>query len=90
MFVKQGELIQLATNAIESTEASVPLLDANILENFRKTAAGLKKIAPKADDFLYFSAIMMHAAEASLVNDDGSTSNKMRTIIHGNRSKKVS
>lgn len=46
--------------------------DPEILAMFHKTAADLKAIAPKAKDFLYFTCIMMHAAEAALINDDGS------------------
>lgn len=68
-FVKQGEAIEI--NAIENTASCVPMVAPEVLEAFRKFAANLKKIAPKAEDFLYFSAIMMHAAEAAALNDDG-------------------
>src|SRR5271166_2367155 len=68
-FVKLGELIEI--NGIEKVESCVPMVDPEILENFRKFAANLKKIAPKAEDFLYFSAVMMHAAEAAALHDDG-------------------
>lgn len=46
----------------------VALGDKKIQQRFIKMAKKLKKIAPKANDFLYFSAIMMHSAEASLVD----------------------
>lgn len=36
-----------------------------------KFAQELKVIAPKAKDFLYFTCVMMHAAEAACINDDG-------------------
>jgi hypothetical protein len=49
----------------------IVLADEAIHENFVKTARELKKVAPKADDFLYFSCVMMHAAEASAINPDG-------------------
>lgn len=68
-FIKQGELIDILK--VESTEACVPAVSEEILDNFRKFAANLKKVAPKAEDFLYFSAVMMHAAEAAALNDDG-------------------
>lgn len=68
-FVKLGELIEIS--GVESTESCLPSVSPEILENFRKFATNLKKIAPKAEDFLYFSAVMMHAAEASSLNDDG-------------------
>jgi hypothetical protein len=68
MFVKLGEASEIK---LESVESCIPQVHPEILENFRKFAANLKKIAPKAEDFLYFSAVMMHAAEASGLNDDG-------------------
>jgi hypothetical protein len=68
-FVKQGEATEILK--IESTESCVPSVSPEILENFQKFAANLKKIAPKAEDFLYFTAVMMHAAEAAALNDDG-------------------
>jgi len=68
-FIKLGELIEISR--VENTESCLPAVSPEILENFRKFAANLKKIAPKAEDFLYFSAVMMHAAEAAGLNDDG-------------------
>src|SRR5574338_2457 len=68
-FIKLGELIEISI--VENTESCLPSVSAEILENFRKFATNLKKIAPKAEDFLYFSAVMMHAAEASALNEDG-------------------
>lgn len=70
-FIKLGELIEISR--IENTESCIPQVSPEILENFRKIAYNLKKIAPKAEDFLYFSAIMMHAAEAAALHDDGTT-----------------
>ena len=68
MLLKFGENIQISK--IENSN-SVDL-SPEIIENFRTTASNLKKIAPKADDFLYFSAVMLHSAEASSINSDGS------------------
>lgn len=68
-FIKQGELTEI--NQIENADSCIPAVNPEILENFRKTALQLKQIAPKADDFLYFSAVMLHAAEASAFHDDG-------------------
>jgi hypothetical protein len=45
-------------------------LSPEINEHFKKVAAELK-VAPKANGFLYFTCIMMHAAEASLFDDKG-------------------
>jgi intein/homing endonuclease len=69
MFYKIGENSEIN---VEKTELCTPVVGEDILEQFTKFATSLKKVAPKADDFLYFSAIMMHAAEASAINDDGS------------------
>jgi hypothetical protein len=79
MFIKIGEAYQI--ERIESTETSISQVDPAILAKFAETITEFKKeskadaekrkVAPKADDFLYFSAIMMHAAEASSLNDDG-------------------
>lgn len=67
-FIKIGEASFIN---LEKTESCVPSVNSEMLEKFRKTAAELKKVAPKAEDFLYFSAVMMHAAEAAAINDDG-------------------
>lgn len=56
--------------------------DPEITKHFKKTVADLKKqasktdmhgkrIAPKANGFLYFTCIMMHAAEAACLDDEG-------------------
>jgi hypothetical protein len=47
------------------------LADPEVVARFEKVAADLKAVAPKAKDFLYFSAVMMHAAEAALLDDEG-------------------
>jgi hypothetical protein len=69
MFLKLGEAIEISR--VETMESSAALIDEAVLENFKKFAAGLKKVAPKAEDFLYFSAVIMHSAEAAALNDDG-------------------
>lgn len=74
-FNKYGEAAEIR---IENTESCIPAVSPEILENFQKFAANLKKIAPKAEDFLYFSAVMMHAAEASALNDDGTLKKNAR------------
>ena len=45
--------------------------DPELVAYFKKKASDLKAIAPKASDFLYFSCIMMHAAEASALDENG-------------------
>lgn len=46
------------------------LNDKDIATRFVKLAKKLRKVAPKAKDFLYGHAIMMHAAEASLIDQE--------------------
>lgn len=69
MFTKKGEAIEISR--IEDTASCIPAVSSDVLDKFKKIAANLKKIAPKAEDFLYFSAVMMHAAEAISLNEDG-------------------
>ena len=78
-FIKVGESLDIL--GVESTASCIPMVDPTILNNFAKFAANLKKVAPRAEDFLYFSCIMMHAAEAAALNDDGSP----RMTIKGER-----
>ena len=70
MFKKLGELIEISPYSIQAA-SSIPPIDPEVLDEMKKVAVSLKRIAPKAEDFLYFSAVMMHAAEAALINDDG-------------------
>jgi hypothetical protein len=45
-------------------------VEAEVQERFVKFAKGLKKVAPKANDFIYFTSIMIHGAERSLIDDN--------------------
>jgi hypothetical protein len=79
MSFKKFAEIQLNESDIYSQSSALtnPLImdkmadDSYYISEFKKLAEELKKVAPKANDFLYFSAIMMHAAEASLVDGEG-------------------
>lgn len=76
MIVKLGEAIQVQTNNIHTINMLPNIFakisdDSQMLLQFKKVAEELKHIAPKAKDFLYFSAIMMHAAEAALLDEIG-------------------
>ena len=42
-----------------------------VLQRFTKLAKSIKNIAPKSDDFLYFSIIFLKAAESALIDDHG-------------------
>ena len=68
MFFKLGENSKIN---LQETDVVLADLDVSILDEFKKTASELKKIAPKAKDFLYFTAIMITAAEAALYDDNG-------------------
>jgi len=69
MFKKIGENQQIT---IEKSSSVSSELNEEVLNSFRKLAGDIKRIAPKADDFLYFSTVMMSAAEHSAINEDGS------------------
>lgn len=67
--IKLGEATEIR---IEDPKSVLPVIDDSVIEeHFKRFAFEVKKLAPKADDFLYFSAVMMHAAEASAINPDG-------------------
>lgn len=71
--IKLGEASVIASDSLYSPDSvDALLMDGEINQKFAKFATELKNIAPKAKDFLYFSAIMMHSAEASLLESDGS------------------
>src|ERR1700722_6978 len=70
-FIKLGEVLEVGPNNIQAAESVFS--DPAIESRFKKFANELRRIAPKADDFLYFSAVMMHAAEAALINNDGTS-----------------
>jgi len=67
--IKIGEALTIQPSDIKTPEAV--LSDPEVLARFEKIAADIKKVAPKANDFLYFTAIMMHAAEAALLEENG-------------------
>jgi hypothetical protein len=69
MFTKIGELASIDGSSIQSEESVFS--DPSVDERFKKFAGELRRVAPKANDFLYFSAVMLHSAEAALVNPDG-------------------
>lgn len=67
---KFGEAIQI--NASNLVAAQNVWMDPAIVDQFSKVAKELKRIAPKANDFLYFTATIITAAEAAILNRDGS------------------
>lgn len=56
---------------IEGVSAESSSVSGHVLERLEKFAKNVKILAPKSDDFLYFSIIFLRAAEASLINENG-------------------
>src|SRR5690606_14388140 len=72
MLIKLGEAVALVPQDIQQLESLAKNESVDIENRMQKFAQELKVIAPQAKNFLYFTCVMMHAAEASCVNDDGS------------------
>lgn len=72
MLIKLGEAVAIKPEDFHPLEKLASDADLDIEKRMFKFAQELKVIAPQAKDFLYFTAIMMHAAEAALLNEDGS------------------
>jgi hypothetical protein len=66
-FRKLGEAVEFDP-AKDILTAQQALGDEGIARQFVKMAKKLKRLAPKANDFTYFHAIIMHSAEASLID----------------------
>lgn len=71
MLIKLGEAVSIKPSDIQPLEKIASDTALGIESKMLKFAEELKVIAPQAKDFLYFTCVMMHAAEASLINDDG-------------------
>jgi hypothetical protein len=72
MFLKLGEAFSIRPSDLQPLDKLSSDIGLDIETKMTKFAEQLKVIAPQAKDFLYFTCVMMHAAEAALVNDDGS------------------
>lgn len=72
MLIKLGEAVAITPENITPIEKLAGDMDLDIENRMTKFAQQLKVIAPQAKDFLYFTCVMMHAAEAACYNDDGS------------------
>lgn len=66
---KFGEDTQFSSAGFRTSDSIKQ--DTDLHDRVLKFAAEHRKIAPKAEDFLYFTAIMMHAAERALYDEDG-------------------
>ena len=54
-----------------SAEQFESLASKNVTDRLNKFAQTIKSVAPRSDDFLYFSIIFLKAAEASLIDGKG-------------------
>jgi hypothetical protein len=70
MLIKLGHSNLNPANIQEFEKLSQDI-DLDIEQKMSKFAQELKVIAPQAKDFLYFTCVMMHAAEAALLDDNG-------------------
>jgi hypothetical protein len=67
MFKKAGH----SFSEITPLNKEAVLADPLIIERMTKLAHEIKSIAPKSDDFLYFSIIFLKAAESALLDEKG-------------------
>jgi hypothetical protein len=68
---KKGYDSGSTARVLSTQETSNLLASPHIAERLEKHARTVQSLAPKSDDFLYFSIIFLKAAEASLINDSG-------------------
>jgi len=69
--VKFGHTEMSVVSEISPSEFDTKLASEDILNRLNKFAQTIKTIAPKSDDFLYFSIIFLKAAESSLIDGEG-------------------
>lgn len=68
MFKKIG----YSPSPINKLSKDAVLADPVIVERMTKLAHEIKSIAPKSDDFLYFSIIFLKSAESAIIDEAGS------------------
>ena len=73
MFIKNSFSNESVVKKVSAKELESKLASPDIIEKLNKAAKASKAIAPKSDDFLYFTIIFMKAAEASLIDENGDT-----------------
>jgi hypothetical protein len=71
MFTKHGFTDISIVNRLNESSVKDSLASPEILSRLEKFANTVRNIAPKSDDFLYFTIIFLKAAEASLIDDFG-------------------
>ena len=66
-------LIKIAESQFTLDQIHTPeeaLANLEVRGRFFEKVAELKKVAPKAKDFLYFSCVMLHACSAALIDQE--------------------
>nr|BDD46227.1 hypothetical protein 59 [bacterium] len=59
------------SSVVQEVSADTVRASPMILERLEKFAQASRVLAPKSDDFLYFTIIFLKSAEAALIDDDG-------------------
>lgn len=70
-FKKFGHTGNSIVREISPDEFQSKLASEDVLGRLNKFAQTIKAIAPRSDDFLYFSIIFLKSAEASLIDESG-------------------
>lgn len=71
MFTKIGYTDGSIAKMISKEDFDTNLASPEILEKLNKFATAVRTIAPKSDDFLYFTIIFMKAAESATIDEFG-------------------
>ena len=59
------------SKAVSTHDTKEVLANPKLVERMTKLANGIKTIAPRSDDFLYFSIIFLKSAESAILDDSG-------------------
>lgn len=70
-FIKHGYSSNSIVQTIKKEELSQTLASPEITARLEKFAHQVQRIAPKSDDFLYFTIIFLKSAEAAVIDDYG-------------------
>ncbi len=71
MFIREGYAHEGTIRPLSQKEADAELASPEILSRLEKHAHRVQALAPKSDDFLYFTIIFLKSAEASLIDEKG-------------------
>lgn len=71
MFLKRGYAKEGTIRTLTQQEAETELASPEIANRLEKHARRVQALAPKSDDFLYFTIIFLKAAESALIDMSG-------------------